>query len=73
MKKEKTIAVTLNLEVDRNEFTASRLIGSDIDPAFRGVDKLSTKEWNDLVWATVKSTVSDLLSDMLHSITLNED
>ena len=69
----KTIKVTIEMEVDRNAFIASRLLGTDYDSSFRGVENMDTEELNDLVYTSAWVEVRDKITDLHESITINEE
>ena len=68
----KTIKVTLEMEINRNEYIASRLVGADYDPSFEGVENMGTEELNNLVWSAVWSETSAQITDLNKSITVKE-
>ena len=70
---EKQIEVTVKLDVDRNDFIASRLQGENADPSFSKAEKMNTKELNDLVWSTVWATAATKLKGIDDSITIKEE
>ncbi|HIG57806.1 MAG TPA: hypothetical protein EYQ21_00180 [Flavobacteriales bacterium] len=70
---EKQIEVIVKLEVDRNDFIASRLQGENADPSFSQAKEMNTKELNDLVWSTVWSKAATKLKGIDDSITIKEE
>ena len=70
---EKQIEVTVKLEVDRNDFIASRLQGENADRSFSQAEEMNTKELNDLVWSTVWATAATKLKGIDDSITIKEE
>jgi len=70
---QKKIKVSIEMEVDRNEFIASRLVGTDYDASFRGVENMDTEQLNDLVYTSAWVEVRDKITDLHSSITIKEE
>tara|TARA_R100001443_G_scaffold3258_1_gene10349 strand:+ start:10502 stop:10792 length:291 start_codon:yes stop_codon:yes gene_type:complete len=72
--RSKTIHVTIEMEVDRNEFVASRLVGESFNQEdFEKAEPLFEPEYTEHVSSLVWTEVVEKLSDLHGSITIKEE